>query len=206
MDERDDRMTGRLSAGVATATRIAAGDDRTRYDGLAMTLHWLTTLLVATQFGLAELWDFAPRPAKHVMIVAHLSFGILLAAVLIVRIAWRLMPGHRVRDADTGLVELASKAMHYLLYGLLAVEVVLGFLWRWSGGEALSLFGVLIPPPFAAWSKPASHFVGDLHDWVAWTIIVLAVGHAGAALFHHFIVRDDVLRRMLPGDATRRRA
>jgi cytochrome b561 len=48
--------------------------------------------------------------------------------------------------------------------------------------------------------------VGDLHDWVAWTIIVLAVGHAGAALFHHFIVRDDVLRRMLPGDATRRRA
>jgi cytochrome b561 len=196
-------MTAKVSPATAAATRIAAGDDRTRYDALAMTLHWLTAVLVLTQFGLGELWDLAPRSAKHLMIVAHLSFGILLAAVLIVRIAWRLTPGHRVRDAATGLVELASKVVHYVLYGLLAAGVVLGFLWRWSGGEALSFFGLLIPPPFAAFSKPANHFVGDLHDWVAWTIIVLAVGHAGAALFHHFVLRDDVLRRMLPGGRAR---
>ncbi len=87
MDARDDPMTAKLSPGAAAATRIAAGDDRTRYDGLAMTLHWLTAVLVATQFGLGELGDFAPRPAKHLMIVAHMSFGILLAVVLIVRIA-----------------------------------------------------------------------------------------------------------------------
>jgi cytochrome b561 len=69
------------------ATRIAAGDDRTRYDDFAVTLHWLTVPLVLAQFGLTELWDFFPRPTRHVMIVAHTSFGILPALVLVVRIA-----------------------------------------------------------------------------------------------------------------------
>ena len=186
------------------ATRVAAGDDRTRYDDFAVTLHWLTVLLVLAQFALAELWDLAERPTRHVMIVTHMSFGILLAVVLVVRIAWRLTPGHRVRPAATGRVELASEAVHYLLYGLLAAEAVLGFVLRWSGDEAMSFFGLPIPPPFAPFSKPAHHLVGEAHDVVGWTIIVVAAGHAAAALFHHFRLRDDVLWRMLPGRRARR--
>lgn len=137
-------------SGVNVATRIAAGDDRTHYDGVARTLHWLTAVLVLVQFGLAESWGFAARPTREVMIDLHMSSGILLTAVVIARIWWRLMPGHQVRPADSGWVELASKAAHYALYGLLAVEVVLGYLYRWSGGEAMSFFGLLIPPPFCA--------------------------------------------------------
>ncbi len=191
------------SPGVVAAARIAAGDDRTHYDGVAMTLHWLTTLLVLTQFGLAEAWGFTPRPTRHVMIVAHMSFGILLTAVLIVRIAWRLMPGHQVRPADSGWVELASKAVHYLLYGLLVIQAVLGYVLRWSGNEAMSFFGLLIPPPFPPFSKPAHHLVGEAHNWIAWAIIILAAGHALAALFHQFVLHDDVLWRMLPGRRAR---
>jgi cytochrome b561 len=192
-------MNAKVPPGLVAATRIAAGDDRTRYDDFSMILHWLTVLLVLTQFGLAELWDLPPRPEKHLMIVAHMSFGILLTLVLIVRIVWRVTPGHKVRAAAVGLIELASKAVHYLLYGLLAAEAVLGFLLRWSGHEAMSFFGLLIPPPFAPFSKPAHHLVGEAHDWIAWTIIILAAGHALAALFHHFVLHDDVLLRMLPG-------
>src|SRR3954453_20512265 len=124
------------------ATRVPAGDDRTRYDDFAITLHWLTVLLVLAQFALAELWDLSERPTRHVMIVTHMSFGILLALVLVVRIAWRLTPGHRVRHAATGWVDLASEAVHYLLYGLLAAEAVLGFVLRWSGDEAVSVVGL----------------------------------------------------------------
>lgn len=189
----------KTGSGFNAATRIAAGDDRTHYDSVARALHWLTAALVVTQFGLAEFWDFAARPTRNVMIDLHMSFGILLTAVLIARIWWRLMPGHQVRPANSGWVELASKAAHYALYGLLAVEVVLGYLFRWSGGEAMSFFGLLIPPPFAPFSKPAHHLVADAHDWIAWIIIILAAGHAAAALFHHFVLHDDVLWRMLPG-------
>ncbi len=185
--------------GLVAAARIAAGDDRTRYDDFAIALHWLTVALVLTQFGLAELWGFAPRPTRHVMIVAHMSFGIVLTFVLAVRIAWRLIPGHQVRTALSGWVELASKAVSYLLYGLLAVQAVLGFVLRWSGDEAMSFFGLPIPPPFAPFSKPLHHTIGEAHNWIGWTIIILAAGHAAAALFHHFVLRDDVLWRMLPG-------
>jgi cytochrome b561 len=194
-------MTSRLAA---EATRVAAGDDRVRYDSFAMLLHWTTAVLVLVLFVLAEFWDFASKATKGQMIVAHMSFGILLTLVLIVRIAWRLTPGHRVRDADTGLVELASKAVHYLLYVLLVVQAVLGYVLRWSGNEAMSFFGLQIPPPFAPFSKPAHQLVGDVHNWIGWTIVILAAGHAGAALFHHFVLRDDVLWRMVPGLRARR--
>jgi cytochrome b561 len=178
--------------------RIAAGDDRVRYDGFAMTLHWATVLLVVLQFVLAELWGFAARPTRQGMIVAHMSFGILLTLVLIVRTGWRLTPGHRVQDATTGLVRLAARAVHYLLYALLAAQAVLGFVLRWSGNEAMSFFGLLIPPPFAPFSKPAHELIGDAHNWIGWAIVILAAGHAAAALFHHYVLRDDVLWRMLP--------
>ena len=189
---------------IVTATRIAAGDDRTRYDGFAMSLHWLTVALVLAQFALSQLWGFFPRPTRHLMIVAHMSFGMLLAAVVALRIVWRLTPGHQVSAAVLGWVEVTSKAVHWLLYALLATEAVLGFALRWSGNEAMSFFGLLIPPPFAPFSKPAHHLGGELHDWVGWTIIVLAAGHAGAALFHHVVLHDDVLWRMLPGRRAQR--
>ena len=67
----------------------------------------------------------------------------------------------------------------------------------------MSFFGVPIAPPFRPFSKSAHHFVGTAHDWVAWTIIILAAGHALAALFHHFALHDDVLWRMLPGRRAR---
>jgi cytochrome b561 len=93
---------------------------------------------------------------------------------------------------------VASKLVHSLLYVLLAAEAALGFVLRWSGDQAMSFFGLLIAPPFAPFSRPAHHLVGEVHDWIGWTIITLAAGHASAALFHHFVLRDGVLRRMLP--------
>jgi cytochrome b561 len=175
---------------------------RTSFDPVAKWLHWTTVVLVLANFGLAETWSHFARATRHQMIVAHMSFGILLAAVVALRIVWRLVPAHRVAPAVAGLQQLAATAVHWLLYGLLAAQAVLGFVLRWSGGEAMSFFGLLIPSPMATVSRPTHHLIGELHEWVGWSIIIVALGHAGAALFHHFVVKDSVLRRMLPG-ATR---
>src|SRR5689334_5647908 len=128
-----------------------------------------------------------------------MSFGIVLTVVLAARIAWRLVPGHQVPPAVSGWVELTSKAVHWLLYALLGAEAALGFVLRWSGDQAMSFFGLPIPPPFAPFSKPAHDLVGEVHEWVGWAIVVIAAGHAAAALFHHYVLRDEVLWRMLPG-------
>lgn len=181
------------------ATRIVAGDDKTRYDGVAMALHWLTALLVLSQFATSQIWGYFPKPEKHLIIVAHMSVGILLTAVIIVRIVWRLLPGRQRPAALSGWVEIASKAVHYVLYVLLASEAVLGFVLRWSGNEAMSFFGLQISSPFPPTTKAVHHLIGEVHEYVGWTIVILAFGHALAALYHHYVLHDGVLLRMTPG-------
>jgi cytochrome b561 len=174
------------------------------YDGLAMALHWITALLVVTQFALAEIWHFLPRdaPLRHGMQSLHISLGLTLAAVFVLRLVWRNTGARRVLPLVGGVQHVAALLMHYGLYGLLAVQIVLGFLFRWAEGPIgwFALFA--IPSPLVI-SKAARHEIGFLHDKVAWIIIILAGGHAAIALAHRYILRDQVLQRMLPWSSTR---
>ena len=168
------------------------------YDKVAITLHWLTALLVVIQFALGQTWDWFPRPTRHLMIATHMSFGIILTLVVLARLLWRFVLRHHVASLELGLVRIASTTVHYLLYALLATEAVLGFLSRWEGNEAMSFFGVQIPPPFTGSGQKMAHQLQDIHNWVGWTIVVVAVGHALAALYHYYVLKDRVLGRMLP--------
>lgn len=182
-----------------TATRIAAGDDQTNYDNVSIALHWLTALLVVTQFALAETWDWFGRGTRGSMQTLHISLGILLTAVIAARLIWRWIPGHQRSSIASGWMETASKGVHYLLYLLLVVQIGLGFAWRWAQGHPASFFGLFgVPNPLGAIDKPTRHIIANLHDYVAWTIIVVAAGHALAALYHHYFLKDRVLGRMLP--------
>jgi cytochrome b561 len=190
-------MTIEKESGFAAATRSVAGDDGQNYDSMTIAMHWATAVLVLIQFALSQLWDLFGRPIHHLLVAAHMSFGILLSAVIIVRLIWRLIPGHRIRALNVGWARLGS-VTHYILYALLASEAVLGFLLRWSGDEAMSFFGLQLAAPFAKWSRGAHHMVGEFHQWTGWTIVVIAAAHAAAALYHHYVLRDRVLGRMLP--------
>jgi cytochrome b561 len=185
-----------------TVTRIAAGDDGTNYDNVAIALHWVTALLVATNFLLAEIWDYFAKPTQQSMQSLHISFGVLLVAVIVVRLVWRLIPGHQVSSLETGWVGRASKGAHYLLYALLVTAVVFGFLLQWSRGHPVSFFGLDIPGPYGQQPRPLRHQIQELHNYVAWTIVIVAALHAAAALYHHYFLKDRVLVRMLPGRPT----
>ena len=106
----------------------AAGDANVRYDALTMALHWLTALLVLGLWTLAQAWGFLQRgtPTRLELQALHVSLGLGLILVLVLRIAWRMGPGRRLPAADTGLPEVAARAMQHLLYALLLVEVTLG--------------------------------------------------------------------------------
>jgi cytochrome b561 len=187
------------------ATRIVAGDDGTNYDKVAIALHWATALLVVVQFALAETWDYFAKPAQETMQSLHVSLGVLLTAVILARVVWRLIPGHQISSLDIGWARLASKGAHYLLYLLLAAQVVTGFLFRWAQGHPVSFFGLLaIPSPFDAFDKASRRQVHTIHDWIGWAIIIVAFAHSLAALYHHYVLEDRVLMRMLPGDGGRR--
>ena len=187
-----------------TATRVLAGDDGTYYDRVAIALHWATALLVVVQMALAQVWDLWDRPTHRFMTISHMSLGVLLTGIIVARIVWRLIPGHQVPAANVGPAAIAAKAVHYLLYAMLVAEAVLGFVLRWSEGKPMNFFGLLIPGPFEKWSRAAHHQVGEIHEWNGWAIIALASLHALAALYHHYVLKDRVLMRMLPGDGEQR--
>lgn len=181
-----------------TATRIAAGDDGSTYDGVAIALHWATAFLVFANFILSQTWDWFAKPTQGLMEDTHMSFGVLLSAVILARIVWRFIPGHRVASLEQGWVRLASKATHYTLYLLLVAEAVLGFTFRWGAGRSMAFFGTGIPPLIGAIARPLRGELRDFHEWIGWAIFILALLHALAALYHHYVLKDRVLVRMLP--------
>ena len=185
------------------ATRIAAGDDKTNYDDVAVALHWLTALLVVTQFALAETWDWFAHDTSERMQSLHVSLGILLTLVILARLIWRSMPSHQRPALVSGWVKAGSKAVHYLLYGLLVVQAGLGWVIGWAAGHPIHFLGIPIPGPFDAFPRPVRHELREIHDKVGWAIIILALLHALAALYHHYFLKDRVLGRMLPWAARR---
>jgi cytochrome b561 len=180
------------------ATRIVAGDDGSTYDGVAIALHWATAFLVIANFTLAQTWDWFAKPARELMEDTHMSFGVLLTAVIVARLLWRFIPGHQVSSLEAGWMRLASRAMHYVLYLLLIAEASLGFAFRWGAGRPMAFFGTGIPPLIGEMARPLRHQLRDVHEWIGWTIIAVALLHALAALYHHYVLKDRVLVRMLP--------
>jgi cytochrome b561 len=171
-----------------------------RYDRLTRAFHWLTAALVVFMFASAHIWEALPKgtPLRKGLQSVHISLGIAMAVLIVARIAWRLLGSHQPTKQVHPVLNIAARLGHGALYLLLVAQVVLGFMFRWAQGEPFNFFGLFaVPAPFTI-SHDLRGTLGGLHDNVAWAIILLAGLHAGAALWHHYIVGDSTLRRMLP--------
>jgi len=189
-----------MSNGSRVRTRPHQAGAAARYDRVTIALHWATAVLVVLLYGIAQSWGFTPRHSwlRGQLMSTHVSFGVLLAGVLVLRILWRLAAGRRLRPVIAGALGRLAEGVHYLLYALLLAVVPLGFCLRWAGGHTPDLFGYFpIPSPFHL-TKADENLLFQMHWWVATSIIVVAGLHAAAALFHHYVLRDPVLGRMLP--------
>ncbi|MGK3114345.1 cytochrome b [Candidatus Pantoea formicae] len=178
---------------------------RQSYDAFSMTLHWITAFGVIFLFASAHIWEQLEKGTslRKGLQAWHISFGILLALVMIVRPLWRFYCQRQSHLAvapaeNSALMRIMAHAVHGLLYLLLFTQVVLGFLFRWSQQEPFSFFGLFDVPTFIHVDTALRHTLAGLHNNVAWALIVLAGAHAVAALLHHYVLRDNVLRRMLP--------
>lgn len=182
---------------------------RQRYDALTLTLHWLTAGSVIFLFASAHIWALLERgtPLRKGLQSVHISCGILLAVVMIIRPLWRIFSQQRARfalppAAGSRLSRIAAHSVHGALYLLLFTQTGLGFMFRWAQQEPFTFFGLFHIPAWIAVDPDRRHQLAGWHDNVAWALIILAGVHALAALFHHYVLRDSVLRRMLPARNT----
>ena len=172
----------------------------TRYGLVAISLHWLVALTV---IGLAilGLWmvDLSYySPYYRSGPFWHKSIGLALFAVLVFRLLWRAfsprpqhLPNHKRWEIGTAGVA------HALLYLMLLVIVISGYLISTATGQGISFFGWFEVPALLTGLPQQADRAGLVHYWVAIAVLGLAALHALGALKHHFIDRDDTLRRML---------
>jgi cytochrome b561 len=170
----------------------------TRYDNATIVFHWVTAILVATQWLGAQTIDWFPRGAPRVDARSlHITCGVVLAVVLLGRIVWRLTAGRRLPLADGGVLGVAAKATHWGLYALLVAMVLAGMALTWTRGD--SIFNLFSIPAFDPGNKALPDNVQEVHATIGWIIVAVAGLHASAALFHRYVWHDGVLGRMLAG-------
>ena len=168
-----------------------------RYDRTSILLHWATAALIVLLWAIAQVIDLFPRGTPRVMARSvHILLGAVLAVVLIIRIVWRLRSGRRLPLATSGPMGYAAVVVHYGLYVLIAATVVFGILNTWVRGD--SIFGLFSITKLAPGNTGLRGTIGEWHEAIANTVLILAGLHAAAAMFHHFALRDEVLRRMWP--------
>jgi cytochrome b561 len=168
-----------------------------RYDPTTMFFHWATALLVVTQWLGAQTIDWFPRgPLRVDARSMHITLGLLLTALLVGRVAWRLTRGRRLPLADEGALNVVAKGTHWGLYALLAAMVLAGMFLTWTRGD--SIFNLFSIPAYDPGNRALPHQVQEVHATIGWVILALAGLHAAAALVHRYMWHDGVLGRMLP--------
>jgi cytochrome b561 len=171
------------------------------YTGTAKTLHWLVVALLIAQFIFAWIMPDIKRDTPVTTLISlHFTFGIIILAVAIVRLGARLIQGEPEPVATLLPWERrVSSTAYWLLYALLFVIPILGWINASYRGMPIVMFGLELP---ALVAKRASGWgwTGDVHGLLANYLMLALVGlHVAAALFHYFIRRDGVMQRMLPG-------
>ena len=168
------------------------------YGVIAKGFHWLLFLMLTFMIAAGNFLVSMPKgPEKLQAAGMHKSFGLVVLALILLRLVWRLVNGTPKDPEGTPAVQnLMAHAMHWALYVLMFAQPLAGILMSQAAGYPVSFFGLFELPVLLDKDPSLAQFFRGAHGTV-WILLVLAViGHAGAALYHHFVMKDDVLKRM----------
>ena len=179
-----------------------------RFDPTSMMLHWLTVLLIVGQFTTIWLHEFVGHETAlgSAILDAHRTMGMLTWAVVLARLVWRRRFAYLppFPESMPKLQQWVAKANEYGLYGLLLLQPIAGLGEVLFHGRALALFIWQVPALLEPDPAIRALFV-RAHELGGHALLILIGLHAGAALFHGFVLRDGALQRMLPRSVTGRR-
>jgi cytochrome b561 len=171
------------------------------YDAASKAFHWTVVALVACQFVTALLLpDIELDTPLDTTINLHFNFGLVILFVMAARLVYRWMRPVSVAPGDSpGWERTLALATHRLFYAILLVGPFLGWAAASAHSVPVRLFGVVTLPALASRKAEWGLLAGDIHGYAMWTLLALIGVHAGAALYHHFVCRDSVLRRIFFG-------
>lgn len=190
---------------------MAIRDSQLRYGTVSLSFHWIIAALVILNLAGGIYMGYLPRadPAKALIVMLHKSTGLTILTLSVLRLVWRLMnPWQPLPMEFSPALKAAARATHLLFYVLIIGIPLSGWAMVsasprpspliWYGLFEWPKLGFLtsLPPEQ---KKPWTGSFAEIHEILAYMAIALIVLHVGAALYHHYVRRDEVLRRMLPG-------
>ncbi|CAN5312745.1 cytochrome b [soil metagenome] len=186
-------------------TSAALSTTSSRYNGVSIALHWVLALALAGVFFVGlYMADLPFSPLRLKLYNWHKWAGIVILALSLVRLLWRLTHrppalSRQIEMAMPAWQMRAYHATHGLLYALFFAVPLIGWAYSSAAGFSIVLFGVLPLPDFVPADKALAALIKPWHALSAFTLAALVVLHILAALKHHWVDRDGLLQRMLPG-------
>lgn len=170
------------------------------YGSVAKFLHWLIALLIIGMLIFGFLLDYVPKPLQEQLIGLHKSIGLTILLLLLLRLIWRffnIQPVYPITIAPWE--QIAARSVHYCFYIAIFLMPMTGWLMSSFGGHPVNFWGLInVAFPVQA-NKVLDDKFFTAHQTIAWIIIALLVVHIAAALKHHFIEKNNIFKRMLPG-------
>ncbi|WP_299022445.1 cytochrome b [uncultured Photobacterium sp.] len=173
-------------------------DARKNYDWLSIILHWLSAVAIIGLFAvglwMVDLNYYSQwyKPAPH----WHKSIGLCLAFATLFRLCWKYLKGHPPIEGARW-EKVGAKMAHWLIYLMLFGMFISGYLISTADGRAIDVFNWFAVPALGELFPNQADIAGELHYYLAFGLIALALVHALAALKHHFINKDNTLKKML---------
>jgi cytochrome b561 len=170
------------------------------YGAVAKLLHWGIVVLIIAQYVLAEAAEeLADGPDKLATIASHKSVGMLVLLLMLARIGWKLANRGLPQPVPMARLQtIAAASGHGILYLLLLVLPLSGWMMSSAAGYPTALFGLFEFPMLVGENHDLHEALEEVHETLFDAVVIVAVLHALAAVFHHVRMKDDTLRRMLP--------
>jgi len=171
-----------------------------KYGMVAMTLHWTVAALIVFAVVLALYMGGLDRGnTKDLILGIHKSVGLTILLLTCGRGVWRLThPAPPLPHTMPILQRHLAHATHALLYVIAVAMPITGYIAVAARGRETSFLGLLPVPILVPLDRALAHNAESIHVYSQYALYALVAGHVGAALYHHFVTRDDILRRMWP--------
>lgn len=171
-----------------------------KWGWVSISLHWITAILI---LGLATvglyMTELPTSPSKIQIYALHKSFGITVLVLTVLRILWRfLTKTPEDIDSATRFQIISAKIVHIVMYALLLLIPLSGWLYNSASGYPLRWFNLVsLPKLFTGFNPDIKQLAHLAHESLFYILASLLLIHAGAALWHHYVKRDTILKRML---------
>ncbi|GEQ99830.1 cytochrome b [Iodidimonas gelatinilytica] len=178
-------------------------NSQTRWGLVSIGFHWIVALLVIAMWGLGYSMSHlvSDLQTKFTLFQLHKSIGFTVFWLALLRLVWRVMtPGPMLPGGLTPVERDLAHLTHWGLYGLLLLMPLAGWVSTDTSelGIPTRIFKLFTLPTIFGPNDALHELSEEMHEVMAWALVALLVLHIGAALKHHFILKDDILRRMLP--------